>query len=87
MLLRLIVFFAALFLEGAQSLQLAAAPSLRPATIAARRAATPAAQFGGDEQPKGISRDSEPEDFFKTNMGASVNAMPIDAHHAHRCAP
>jgi hypothetical protein len=60
---------ALLFVEGALCLQLAAVPSLRPTTAIARRTATPTAQFGGNEKPRGISRDSEPEEFFKTNMG------------------
>jgi hypothetical protein len=36
-----------------------------------RRAVAPACQFGGGEpeRPK-ITRDTEPEEFFKTNMGA-----------------
>eukprot|EP00967_Tisochrysis_lutea_P118082 scaffold191483_cov40-Tisochrysis_lutea.AAC.2 len=60
--------------EGALSLQLGAAPLARP--YIAPRALTPIAQFGGDEPPRGLSRDSEPEEFFKTNMGEYIHAPP-----------
>lgn len=86
---RLLTALAAfLFVEGALSLQLAAAPFLRPATATARRSVTPTAQFGGDgKQPRGISRDSEPEEFFKTNMGMCAHCPArahIDAHYVAR---
>jgi hypothetical protein len=66
----LAIFAALLFSQGALSLQLPARKLSRPATPL--RCFPPAAQFGGgpkSDKPQGLSRDSEPEDFFKTNMG------------------
>ena len=56
-----------LLAQDALSLQIAVRP-LAPATLS--RSPAVHAQFGGGEKPKGLSRDSEPEEFFKTNMGA-----------------
>ena len=65
--------FIILFVASVQALQLQPAP-LRPVAAAAplRVPASPVCQFGGkpDTEPKGLSRDSEPEEFFATNMGA-----------------
>mmetsp|Transcript_16959 Transcript_16959/g.28271 ORF Transcript_16959/g.28271 Transcript_16959/m.28271 type:complete len:108 (-) Transcript_16959:482-805(-) len=33
-----------------------------------RLSVSPGMQFGNSDGPKGLSRDSEPEEFFKTNM-------------------
>jgi len=66
----LLWMFRALLLllaQDALSLQIAVRP-LAPATLS--RSPAVHAQFGGGEKPKGLSRDSEPEEFFKTNMGA-----------------
>ncbi|EOD37839.1 hypothetical protein EMIHUDRAFT_225121 [Emiliania huxleyi CCMP1516] len=56
-----------LLAQDALSLQIAVRP-LAPATLS--RSPAVHAQFGGGEKPKGLSRDSEPEEFFKTNMDA-----------------
>lgn len=67
--------FIILFVASVQALQLQPAP-LRPVVAAAplRVPASPVCQFGGgdkpDSEPKGISRENEPEEFFSTNMGA-----------------
>ena len=69
--------FIILFVASVQALQLQPAP-LRPVAAAAplRVPASPVCQFGGkpDTEPKGLSRDSEPEEFFATNMGAHAAA-------------
>lgn len=46
------------------------APTAHAPTI--HRTTRPRAQFGNnqDTEPKGLSRDNEPEEFFSTNMGA-----------------
>ena len=66
--------FIVLFVASVQALQLQPAP-LRPVVAAAplRVPASPVCQFGGkpDTEPKGLSRDSEPDEFFATNMGAA----------------
>ena len=61
--------FVLLSLLGASALQ------LQPVTRAVtplRVPAAPVCQFGGkpDTEQKGLSRDSEPEDFFKSDWGA-----------------
>ena len=70
--------FIILFVASVQALQLQPAP-LRPVVAAAplRVPASPVCQFGGkpDTEPKGLSRDSEPEEFFATNMGAHAAYM------------
>ena len=68
----------ALLSSCASGLQLHPAPRLPAQPLAARaappvpRAALPRCQFGGppDTEPKGLTRESEPENFFSTNMGA-----------------
>jgi len=63
-----------------QALQLQPAP-LRPVVAAAplRVPASPVCQFGGkpDTEPKGLSRDSEPEEFFATNMDDMSDAEKL----------
>ena len=63
------IFVLLLSLLGASALQ------LQPVTRAVtplRVPAAPVCQFGGkpDTEQKGLSRDSEPEDFFKSDWGA-----------------
>eukprot|EP00965_Chrysotila_dentata_P236748 6201511-Pleurochrysis_carterae.AAC.3 len=40
------------------------------------RTSAPRCQFGGDEEPKGLTRDAEPEDYFSTNMGVYFAPQP-----------
>ena len=55
---------------GAEALQLSGTRAIRVAQpLAPSRFAQPRCQFGGGgDEPKGLSRDSEPEEFFSTNM-------------------
>ncbi len=67
------------------------ATSARAPTI--HRSTNPRAQFGGnqDTEPKGLTRDNEPEEFFSTNMGAPPHlkgaARYQNHHHHHHHAP
>ena len=67
-----------LLLVGASALQLQ--PLTRVATVGSplRVSAPPRCQFGQkkpDTEQKGLSRDSEPDEFFSTNMGARTLRM------------
>jgi len=75
----ILALIALLFAEGAHSLQLTAAPLVRPATagLTALRTTMPRAQFGGGgDPPQGLSRDNE-EEFFKTNMDEMSDAEKL----------
>ena len=49
-----------------------------PAMLRAARTARPSMQFGGGEpERKGITRDSEPEEFFATNMDDMSDAEKL----------
>ena len=54
----------------ANGLQLSPGAVVHQPRLAVRRAVGPSCQFGGGEPPKGLTRENEPEEFFKTNMGA-----------------
>ena len=41
----------------------------RQASLTPRLTTGPRLQFGGEPERKGLTRDTEPEEFFKTNMG------------------
>merc|ERR1719152_326521 len=46
--------------------------------MASRLGLPPTMQFGGpSSEPKGLSRDDEPEEFFKTNMDDMTDAEKI----------
>merc|ERR1719201_1054125 len=46
--------------------------------LATRRTAGPSCQFGGGEpERKAITRDTEPEEFFKTNMDDMTDAEKL----------
>lgn len=54
---------------GVAALLLGAAAGLARPQRPSGRALAPRMQFGGgDDQPRGLSRDNEPEEFFSTNM-------------------
>ena len=63
-----------LFLAAASGLQLQPATLQRAALVPTRALASPRLQFGGkpDSEPKGLSRENEPEEFFSTNMGTPM---------------
>lgn len=62
----------------AEALQLSGTRAIRVAQpLAPSRFAHPRCQFGGGgDEPKGLSRDSEPEEFFSTNMGECRPSTP-----------
>ena len=85
------VLLSLLVLASASALQLQ--PMVRVAAVGASSLRVPAAprcQFGQkkpDSEQKGISRDSEPEEFFKSDWGARsrphmIAHRPMTAHHA-----
>ena len=77
--MRLLLSFCLLFVS-------AFALQLQPATRVAtplRVPAAPVCQFGQkpDTEPKGLTRDNEPEQFFATNMGAHYALPRLPVHH------
>ena len=65
----LLALFA--LLGVAQGLQLSPGAVAHQPRLTVRRAVGPSCQFGGGEEPKGLTRENEPEEFFSTNMGAT----------------
>ena len=56
---------------GWQQLQRSASVASQARPGIASRLGAPQAMFGGPDPPSGISRDTEPEEFFKTKGGLS----------------
>ena len=64
--LRSLLMLVALF---APALSLLVQPRVAMPSVRAARAVGPSMQFGGNkDEPKGLSRDDEPEEFFKSSF-------------------
>lgn len=85
------VLLSLLVLAGASALQLQ--PMARVAAVGAsplRVPAAPRCQFGQkpDTEPKGLSRDNEPEEYFTSDWGArSLRPRPRMTAPSHDSSP
>uniref|UniRef100_A0A7S4MDA1 Photosystem I reaction center subunit VIII n=1 Tax=Prymnesium polylepis TaxID=72548 RepID=A0A7S4MDA1_9EUKA len=64
-------------LAVANGLQLSPALGTSTPRLAVRRAVGPSCQFGEPENKGGLTRDNEPEEFFKTNMDDMTDAEKL----------